>query len=122
MSDKHQQTERKADNVVWTDEQLEQRAAVDSAIWTEAQLKQRAAMAGMAGMKAAQQQDQCDQGIGSATANVFSRRSSLREEAERQVGQHLEQADKKARAATFFREHPEFDEFIQLIRGGVIGI
>ena len=44
MSDKHQQTERKADNVVWTDEQLEQRAAVDSAIWTEAQLKQRAAL------------------------------------------------------------------------------
>jgi hypothetical protein len=121
MSDGHQQTERKADNVIWTEEQLKQRAAVDSDIWTEAQLKQRAAMAGMAGMKAAQQPDQCCQVSGSTTANVFSRRS-LREEAERQVSQHLEQADKKARAATFFREHPEFDEFIQLIRGGVIGI
>ena len=119
MSDGHQQTERKADNVIWTEEQIKQRAATDSAIWTEEQLKQRAAMDGT---KAAQQQGQYGQGIGSATANVFSRRSSLREEAERQVSQHLEQADKKARAAAFFREHPEFDEFIQLIRGGVIGI
>ena len=119
MSDGHQQTERKADNVIWTEEQIKQRAATDSAIWIEEQLKQRAAMDGT---KAAQQQGQYGEGVGSATTNVFSRRSSLREEAERQVSQHLEQADKKARAATFFREHPEFDEFIQLIRGGVIGI
>jgi hypothetical protein len=49
-------------------------------------------------------------------------RSSLREEAENQVGYHRSEADKKDRAVAFFREHPEFDEFIQLIRSGVIGI
>lgn len=102
MSDEHQQTERKVNSVIWTEEQLKQRAAT-------------------VGMKADEQQGQCCQGSGSTTANVFSRRS-LREEAEQQASQHLEQADKKARAATFFREHPEFDEFIQLIRNGVIGI
>ena len=31
-------------------------------------------------------------------------------------------ADRAARSAAFFREHPEFDEFIQLIRSGVISI
>ena len=56
------------------------------------------------------------------TVGAEYRRPSLREEAEKQVGYHREQADKQDRAAAFFREHPEFDEFIQLIRSGVIGI
>lgn len=50
------------------------------------------------------------------------RRPSLREEAESQVGYHRTQADKQDRAAAFFREHPEFDEFIQLVRSGVIAV
>jgi hypothetical protein len=61
------------------------------------------------------------QAIGMGITGQISR-PSLREEAEQQVGFHREQADKQDRAAAFFREHPEFDEFIQLIRGGVIGI
>jgi hypothetical protein len=52
----------------------------------------------------------------------LGRRVSLREEAEHQVGYHRVQADKQDRAVAFFREHPEFDEFVQLIRDGVIGI
>jgi len=59
--------------------------------------------------------------IGCAMA-MGTRRPSLREEAEQQVGYYRSEADKKDRAAAFFREHPEFDEFIQLIRSGVIGI
>lgn len=35
---------------------------------------------------------------------------------------HAEQADKSAKAQTFFATHPEFDEFIQLIRQGAIQI
>lgn len=58
------------------------------------------------------------QGIGLAS----ERRPTLREEAEKNVGFHRSQADKADRAAAFFREYPEFDEFIQLIRSGVIGI
>ncbi len=78
-------------------------------------------------MRYEQAQAQCGQavqGIGGQTTNQqpFSRRPSLREEAEKQVGYHREQADKSDRAIAFFREHPEFDEFIQLIRAGVIGI
>lgn len=45
---------------------------------------------------------------------------SLREQAEKQVGYHREQADRQDRAAAFFRENPAFDEFVQLIRRGVI--
>ena len=45
---------------------------------------------------------------------------SMRDEAEKQVGYHREQADKHDRAAAFFRENPAFDEFIQLVRSGAI--
>ena len=69
------------------------------------------------------QQGQCGQAIGRDTQGFAgTRRPSLREEAEEQVGYHRIQADKQDRAAAFFREHPEFDEFIQLIREGVIVI
>jgi len=78
-------------------------------------------------MKYEQAQAQCTSGqaLGRDTVGIGSaglRCSSLLEEAERQVGFHREQADKRDRAAAFFREHPEFDEFVQLIRSGVIGI
>jgi hypothetical protein len=50
------------------------------------------------------------------------RSPTQREQAEKNVGFHREQADKADRAAAFFRENPAFDEFIQLIRSGVIGL
>lgn len=45
---------------------------------------------------------------------------SLRDEAQRMANHHREQADKSAQAATFFHSHPEFEEFIKLIRSGSI--
>jgi hypothetical protein len=45
---------------------------------------------------------------------------SMRHQAEKQVGYHREQADRNDRAAAFFRENPAFDEFIQLVRQGII--
>jgi hypothetical protein len=45
---------------------------------------------------------------------------TLREESEKRVGYHREQADKHDRGAAFFRENPAFDEFIRLIRAGAI--
>ena len=68
----------------------------------------------------AYKQDQCDQAVSGLAGST--RRPSLREEAEKSVASHYEQAAKAERSAAFFREHPEFDEFIQLIRSGVIGI
>ena len=64
-----------------------------------------------------QRYDQAVQGIDGST-----RRPSLREEAEKSIASCYEQAARAERSAAFFREHPEFDEFIQLIRSGVIGI
>lgn len=50
------------------------------------------------------------------------RRPSLREESEKHADLHRKEADKRERAAAFFRDNPAFDEFIQLIRSGVISI
>lgn len=47
---------------------------------------------------------------------------TLREQAEKSVGYHRDQADKHDRAVAFFRDNPAFDEFIQLIRSGAIQI
>ena len=49
-------------------------------------------------------------------------RPSLREEQEKSAQYHAEQSLKNQQAAAFFAAHPEFDEFIRLIRSGVIGI
>jgi hypothetical protein len=72
---------------------------------------------------AQEQQAQCGgqavRGIGVDTAQPWQ---TQREEAEKNARFHFERAGKAARAAAFFGEHPEFDEFIQLIRAGVIGI
>ena len=65
-------------------------------------------------------QAQCGPAVSGLAGST--RRPSLREEAEKSVASHYEQAAKAERSAAFFREHPEFDEFIQLIRSGVIGI
>lgn len=45
---------------------------------------------------------------------------TLREEAQKSVGYHREQADKADRAIAFLRENPAFDEFVRLVRAGVI--
>ena len=45
---------------------------------------------------------------------------TLREEAEKQIGYHREQADKADRAIAFLRDNPAFDEFVRLVRAGVI--
>lgn len=47
---------------------------------------------------------------------------SQREQAEKNMAHHYEQAQKSSEAANFFRENPAFDEFIRLIRAGVIQI
>lgn len=52
--------------------------------------------------------------------NEKYRTPSMRETAEKAVGHHREQAEKCDRAAAFFRENPAFDEFIQLVRSGII--
>lgn len=43
---------------------------------------------------------------------------SLRDEAQKLAHHHQEQSDKAARAAAFLHQHPEFDEFIRLVRSG----
>jgi hypothetical protein len=48
------------------------------------------------------------------------RRPSLREQAEKSVGYHRDMADKNDRAVAFLRENPAFDQFVQLVREGVI--
>jgi hypothetical protein len=45
---------------------------------------------------------------------------TLRDQAEKQIGYHREQADKYDRAAAFFRDNPALDEFVQLVRSGAI--
>jgi len=47
-------------------------------------------------------------------------RRTMREQHEGQVGFHNQELNRHDRAAAFFRAHPEFDEFILLIRDGVI--
>ena len=65
---------------------------------------------------------QCGQEIRGLSGAAAAHRPSLFEEADKQAAHHYEQAAKAARAAEFFRAHPEFGVFIQLIREGAIGI
>lgn len=58
-----------------------------------------------------------------ATVGVNQKlRSTPAEDAKKSANYHYEQADKHARAAAFFASNPQFSEFIELIRAGVIGI
>jgi hypothetical protein len=57
---------------------------------------------------------------GDQCTTAESRPTTLREEAEKQIGYHREQADKLDRAAAFLRDNPAFDEFVRLVRAGVI--
>jgi hypothetical protein len=45
---------------------------------------------------------------------------SLRDEAQKRSIQHREIADKAQAAAIFLHQHPEFDEFVRLVRRGAI--
>jgi hypothetical protein len=62
-------------------------------------------------------QGECGQRIHKPMRN---RPSTLREEAENKIGYHREQADRHDRAVAFLRENPAFDEFVRLVRDGVI--
>ena len=52
----------------------------------------------------------------------MSYRPTPRQEAEKNKDYHSQEAHKAAAAVEFFQKHPEFSEFIQLIRTGSIGI
>lgn len=41
---------------------------------------------------------------------------------DKSVHHHYEEAEKNGRAARFFRDNPAFDEFIRLVREGVVQI
>lgn len=47
---------------------------------------------------------------------------SERDRAEKKVGFHRQEAERADQAAAFFRENPAFDQFICLIKSGVISI
>ena len=70
--------------------------------------------------KAAQPRDMCGavQSIGQTPSRLGEYR--LRDEAQNRANQHQEIADKAQAAAIFLHEHPEFDEFIRLVRKGAI--
>lgn len=48
------------------------------------------------------------------------REYTLKDEKEKSYYMYLEQAQKAAKALTFFRKNPAFDEFIRLVRSGAI--
>jgi hypothetical protein len=58
-------------------------------------------------------------GIGQA-ATPSTLRYSLRDEAQKRAMHHAEQAEKAQSAAIFFSQHPEFEEFLRLVRSGSI--
>jgi len=61
--------------------------------------------------------------MGTAPPKVPSRLGySLRDEAQKRAMHHHDQADKAQAAANFLAMHPEFEEFIRLIRSGSISI
>jgi predicted Zn-dependent protease len=66
---------------------------------------------------------QCDTKAGYAQQGTPSTyRASLKDEAAKSAQFHSDEAIKAARAHSFLATHPEFDEFIQLIRAGTIRI
>ena len=50
----------------------------------------------------------------------YQRPSTLQEEAEKNAAYHYEMANKSAQAAAFLSSNPAFDEFVRLVRAGVI--
>lgn len=83
---------------------------------TESSLKAQAQKAyEAAGLGRAQ--DEC----GAAQAGIpQTRPHTLQEEAERRAQDHYERAIKAQSAQVFFANNPGFDEFVRLVRSGVI--
>lgn len=74
-----------------------------------------------------QWQAQCGQGVINSTMhngepNGPQREWTLADEKEKSFQRHVFQAEKDKQAVDFLTKHPEFGEFIQLIRQGVISI
>ena len=57
---------------------------------------------------------------GQAVAGIGYGRPTLQEEAEKQAIHHSSMANKCAQAAAFLSANPAFDEFVRLVRAGVI--
>jgi hypothetical protein len=53
-------------------------------------------------------------------AQGTTRTFTLKEEAEKLFMEHRQSADKAERAIVFLSENPAFDEFVRLVRAGVI--
>jgi hypothetical protein len=53
-------------------------------------------------------------------AQGTTRTFTLKEEAEKRFMDHRQSADKAERAIVFLSENPAFDEFVRLVRAGVI--
>jgi hypothetical protein len=70
----------------------------------------------------ANNQDCCTEAqCGQAVAGIgYYRRPTLQEEAEKQAIHHSKMANKCAQAAAFLSANPAFDEFVRLVRAGVI--
>lgn len=65
--------------------------------------------------------DTCTQAVGEGS-NPNYRSPSMAELHGKSAAHHADQVDKNTKAQAFFASHPEFDEFIQLIRQGAIQI
>ena len=57
---------------------------------------------------------------GGNSQTVIRTTPSLRDQAQTRSNHHLEEAAKATDAANFFHLHPEFEEFIRLVRSGSI--
>ena len=68
----------------------------------------------------ANNQDCCINEYGPARTGIGYIRPTLQEEAEKQAIHHSEMANKCAQAAAFLSANPAVDEFVRLVRAGVI--
>lgn len=67
--------------------------------------------------------DTCAQAVGYATQSATTgsyRPPTMREQAEKNAQYHFDLHIKAQQAASFLAAHPEFDEFIRLIRSGAL--
>lgn len=71
--------------------------------------------------KQAYDNSQLAQGIAGCNTNSYQP-PTLRMQAEKNAAHHFDQHVKAQQAASFLTAHPEFDEFIRLIRSGAIQI
>lgn len=71
---------------------------------------------------AIKQQRNYTDGCAGQPVGVLSSRQTLAEEAAKSVQYHAEAHSKSTAAYQFLTKHPEFDEFVRLIRSGSIQI